>query len=337
MLQLFRNNQPIVALLLLGLLALLRLGALYNPPEAVLYNSGLASDMIYALVGGATGWLPNLLSALLVFVQALLVNRLVTNFQIAPENTYFPALFYIILTSFSPTLQWLSPALIAITVLFIILNQLYDSYKPVGAADIAFNIGFWIAVGSLVYSSFWVFLVLGIIGLQIMRAFHPEEVIILFIGFFVPYFLIGVGYFWFTGFDGLWVLFIKREILAHIGFLYFKISWTWEVVFTLVVWLAALLAAFYSSSQFFNRLSNLMERCMRLLFWTLGIAFVSVVFQNKMGIDHLFMFAIPLGVFTALNFMLIQNRQYAEFGFLTLLLVTVAYQYQAPVLMLLAK
>ncbi len=102
MLQLFRSNQLYILPLLFILLAALRAIGFIHQPELPIEHAGVLSKIVYAWVG-TEGILLQILALILVFAQAFLVNAICSEYQLTQENTYYPALFYILLSSFAPS------------------------------------------------------------------------------------------------------------------------------------------------------------------------------------------------------------------------------------------
>lgn len=332
MLQLFRTNQAYVIPFLAVILLLVRAITFWQLPETPDYQSGVLGDLVYSAVG-TSGIMPQIVAFFLVFVQALLTNRTCNEYQLAPESSYYPALFFILLSSFLPSMQTLSPALLGNTFFLIAINETFRSYKNIQTADSIFNIGFWIAIGSLFYWSYWVFIVWGIIGISLLRNFRIEETLILLIGFFIPYFLLMVYFFWT---DAL-LYFVKKEIFEHLGFLSFQIALTWQNLIALLVWSVALLYSFFDSGSFFEKTSIYAQRNIQLLFWMFGLFFLSLFTQNKIGMEHLLLIIIPLSIFLASAFLVVRKAMYTEFAFITICLVTLVFQYQKVLLSILAR
>jgi Family of unknown function (DUF6427) len=332
MLQLFRTNQPYVIPFLAIILLLVRAITFWQIPETPVYQSGVLGDFVYSLVG-TSGLIPQIVAFCLVFIQALLTNRTCNEYQLAPENSYYPALFFILLSSFLPSMQTLSPALLGNTFFLIAINETFRSYKNIQTADSIFNVGFWIAIGSLFYWSYGVFVIWGVIGISLLRNFRIEETLILVLGFVVPYFLVAVYFFWINAFP----FFIKKEIYEHLGFLSFQLIPTWQNLLTLVFWGIAILYSFFDAGSFFEKTSIYAQRNIQLLFWMFALFALSLFAQNKIGMEHLLIIIIPVSIFLASVFLIVRKAMYAEFAFITICIVTLVFQYEKVLLDILEK
>ncbi len=332
MLQIFRTNQAYVIPFLVIILLIVRAISFWEVQEIPVYQAGILGDLVYGVVG-TTGLIPQIVAFFLVLIQALLTNRTCNEYQLAPENSYYPALFFILLSSFLPPMQTLSPALMGNLFFLIAINEAFRSYKSIQTADSIFNVGFWVAIGSMFYWSYWVFLIWGVIGISLLRNFRIDETLILIIGFILPYFLVTVYFFWTDQLP--W--FIKKEIFDHLGFLSFQLALTWKNVFTIVLWFIAILYAFFESAAFFEKTGIYAQRNVQLLYWMFGLFLISLLAQNKIGMEHLLIISIPVSIFVGSSFLVVRKTMYAEFAFITLCIVTLVFQYSGPLLNILAK
>ena len=332
MLQLFRSNQPLVAVLLFFLLVLLWAISLYSPLPATQEHVGLFSAIVLDKVG-TQGVLPVIIAMCLVYIQALYINSTINGFGLAQEMTLFPALFYICFASFMPQLQVLSPELMGSTFVIVALQQLYKATKQNSAADNIFNIGFWIAVGGLFYLPVNMFLFFGLLGLAFLRGFRIDEVLILILGFFTFHFLLATYLLWNDQFG----YFYTKYVFPQISFLSFNIELSWYNVTYLLFASTLVLFGLANSGAFFNRITSFAQKNLRMLFLLLGVALFSVFFQSKISIYHTLMFGVPIASFTAFNFINVKNRAVAEFLFISILVIIFAVQYQQGLLNILEK
>lgn len=131
-----------------------------------------------------------LLGFLFVLLHVFLITRLNSRFVLVENRNYLPAILYIIFTGTLNQIKYFNPILISNTFLIIAFWNLLSSYKKDKAFDSIFNIGFWIAVGSLFYSGLIYILPTFILGLFVLRTFNWREYFILLLGFSSPVFII---------------------------------------------------------------------------------------------------------------------------------------------------
>ena len=131
MLSLFRQNTPFGLLLLFIFCVLLRLSTwLFFPQQgidALANNSGVLYQGLMSYLP-STGWVNYVLAALLVYIQALMVNSMVTTHKLSNDKTLYPALFYVIIGSAFSEFHYLSAPLMATTFVILLLQKLYYFY-----------------------------------------------------------------------------------------------------------------------------------------------------------------------------------------------------------------
>jgi len=202
----FRRSQPALALLLALYITALRLPALMgwiqvDAPEpdggGVLYT--LLPEVLRR-PGVLSAWV----SAALVLVQAVLVNRLVDQLRVLPERNWFPGVLYGLAASCTADLQFLSPALVAATLIPVLFPMLTGLYNKLEVTTPSFDLGFWVAVGSLIYPSFFWMIIAVLMSIRIWRSYALSERVILFTGVVVAYFLAFTGFFWYDKGNWFW-------------------------------------------------------------------------------------------------------------------------------------
>ncbi len=147
------------------------------------------------------GLLPTLLTIVLLSLQAVLINVLVSNHRLASEVSLFPGLFYILIASSLPDFLCFSPIHLANTFLIIALGILMATYKQSSCADLIFNVGLWLGVASLFYPPFLLFLFVGMAGLNVLRAYKIRERLMILAGMADPVF------------SGRFILFLEQRII----------------------------------------------------------------------------------------------------------------------------
>ncbi len=332
MLNIFRNNNPFTILAVIIYALLIRLSGFLYPEAGNILSSGVLSDWIYQ-------WVPyeslgaKILAIFIVVVQAVMVNYLVNSYKIAKFNTYFPAIFYILLLSFFQETQNLSPLLMGLTFYIVAFIELFGVYRKHRSASNIFNVGFWIAIGSLFYFSIIVFFIFAIIGLLSLSNFKLGDFLILLIAFFIPYFLLGTYFFWEDGFN----VFLQNQISSNLGFLDFQGFYGWAAFLKLGLAGAVALLGVLSSQQYFSRTKIQVQKYLGLFYWSLVIAGLSIFFQANIQAEHLIIICVPLSVFLALTFSNLKNKPVAEFFHLFLLVLYFGFVYREKIIELITS
>jgi hypothetical protein len=184
----FKNNLFINSLLLLPYVIILRIKSLLDP---VGYIAG-EGDTI--MVRELFDWISSpfaqsMIAVLVVYLQAVYINRLVIKNALVQQNTLIPGLIYIVLTSLFPECTVLSPMLIANSLILVIIGQAFKIYKSPRVADNVFNIGFWTGISALFVPNFIYLLLIGVLSIFILKSAKGKELFQLFSGAFTVFVL----------------------------------------------------------------------------------------------------------------------------------------------------
>lgn len=323
MLELFRTNQLAISILLLFYVLLVRFPVFITPDTYVVGAAGIWSLAVYDWVGGASGFLPDLVAAVILFLQAVYINQIIYKHRLARTASLFPGVFYIIVASLCPEFNHLSPLLLANTFYIIALGELMEMYKRKTCADRIFNAGFWLGVASLFYISYLSLLLLCIIAILIMRAAHFSEMMTLVSGSVVIYFLAGIYYFWQEQLS----TFLQIQFIENTSFLDIQIANNWQNYVIIGALVLLILLVFLSYAGYTIRQNIQTQKRISILSWAIIIGAVSFLFQGQIQIDHLLIFAVPLGIFLSFNFINMSAR-WAETAHLLLLVAVIVWQFK---------
>ncbi|MBK7871232.1 MAG: hypothetical protein IPJ74_11430 [Saprospiraceae bacterium] len=183
--------------------------------------------------------------------------------------------------------------------------------------------GFWLAIATLFYPSYLILLPLGLIGVNVLRAFNIKEWLMVLIGFLVPYVIIGTYTFWIGQFDTL----INLQFNRQYALLDFKTYEGYEVYFKIAFYDLFLLIAIFSYSLYVFKKVMQVQKKINVLYWGLFLSGFTLFFQSDIQLDHLLILAVPLGMMISLNFQSIANR-WAETFHLLILIIILFFQYQ---------
>lgn len=322
MLNLFRTNQLLFSVLLVFYAAVLHLAVFLTPIEWQPTSYGYFSGMVYDWIG-YKGLVPDVGAIVLLFLQATAINAIVAMHRLDDTTTLFPGLFYIIIASALPQFLHLSPLLLANTFYLIAISELFKVYKKPSAADNIFNIGFWISVASLFYFSYAIFIIMGLVGLNILRAFNLQERLMVLVGALIPYILAGTYAFWMDE----WTIFVQQEFIKNIGFLDFRGLSDIESYLKIAFVDVFLIVAIFSYGAYNFKKNIQVQKKFDVLYWGLLFAAFTVLFQSGIQLDHLLILAVPLGIMISINFTSLSPR-WAEILHLFILLVIFIFQYQ---------
>lgn len=297
MLALFRTNQFVANFLLLFYAVIVRGVVFIRAEGVVLSQPGIFTHTVWGWIPPESTW-GFILATLLVVIQGIMINLLVSKYRIAREISLLPGLFFVLLSSAFTEFLYLSPLILANTFYIIVLYELFSTYRKYNAAGAIFNIGLWIAVGSLFYFSYCFLLILGIIGLVMLRSFTFREVLMLVCGLIAPYLLTGTYYFVTDQFHVFWNI----QITSSIGFLDLngEVNWIFYIKTGLCSFLLGVLV--FSYNQYTKKKSIQQQKYIDVFFLAMIAAILPFLLQANIRLDHLLILVPPAAVLISFNF-----------------------------------
>jgi len=189
LLRYFNSNRVGVLILLVFLPLLYWIPALVTGgAQAAVPDTGALSGELFLYLNREHPVLSGVLTLTLIILNGYLLIQLNTIHIFIPAKTRLPALFYfLIVTGHNPTFA-LNGALVASTLIILILYRLTDTYKVDGISYNFLDAGFLTALASLVYLPAAGFLALIFIALALLRPFNWREYAYALIGMALPYF-----------------------------------------------------------------------------------------------------------------------------------------------------
>lgn len=296
------------------------------PTEAVfLHQEPLSSGLFGMLLRAPFSFLPLsiVLSGLLSFIQALLINQIVNSNKILSRKNYLPGLAFVIFASFLPSYLLLSPASVSFTFLILAVGKIFSIVRREKANSDIFDIGFLVAIAALFYFPAMLFLIFAYVGLATVRAFSYREWIIILLGFVTPFFLLFTFYFWHD--DTASMLTNIANVHSEqwmTGISFSQIEWILLAVFGFFALMSLLIlpSALYASVIQTRKFSLLL---VVFMFFTL----VSLVLLQQADSAHLLWLSLPLAIILPMHLMQVKRDWIYEVIHLILILLVLAGQY----------
>ncbi len=211
MINLFRRSNIGNLLGLLLYTLFLRMAIFFNPPEQwnfeflEPYTKLLLQIPKTALLNPG----PNVMvAALLIYLQALIFNRIVNQHNLLQKPSDLPALMYISCSSLFLQFQIISPPLVCNFLLLWIMDKFLKLGKTNQALFSLFDVGMLIGLGTLIYFPFVALLGMLWLSLLLYRSFNWREWVAGLIGFLTIFFILGVAFYWqgnFYAFKQIWL------------------------------------------------------------------------------------------------------------------------------------
>jgi hypothetical protein len=131
-----------------------------------------------------------MIAYILLFTQAISINKLVNSQRLLPKPNYLPGMSYLLITSLFTEWNILSSPLLINTLLIWILWKMSHLHNLQKAKATLFDIGAVIGVATFFYFPAIAILALVIMALMIMRPFRLDEWLMVAIGIVTPYYLL---------------------------------------------------------------------------------------------------------------------------------------------------
>lgn len=322
MISLFRKNLFINSLLLLIYTALIRSAGFFVEYARAYSENSVVFNLINYLIPSHR--VETLISILLVFIQASLINFLVNKNNYDRASSLFPGVFYVIFVSIIPEFLGMSPALISNTFIILALIQISRLYKKHKPTKFIFNVGWLMGLAIVFYVPNLIFVIGTIIGLFSIRAQNFKELFQMISGMLLSLFL----------FAALCFLIGRMDVFME----HFKVNLniyrpddsTFFYVFgAILTW------AIYLTIQNRNlvlKKSVVVSKNINLLYWFLLLsAMLFFVGLNQYTQYKFLLITTPLSILTGLYFISLKSKWVPELIHLLLLTLLAFVHYQLPI------
>ncbi|MEJ7627701.1 MAG: DUF6427 family protein [Ferruginibacter sp.] len=190
----FKANNPSNNFLLFIYGLLLKLPVFLNPSVPVVQQP---DGLFYTIflkwlqpIGSSFPMIYPLLTFVLLYTQALMLNKVVSGNRLLNKPGYLTAMSYLLITSLFSEWFNLSAPLMINTLMIWILSELCKLNNHPNPKTILFNIGIVTGIAAFFYFPSIAFLLLIIVGLIITRPFQIPEWLMVLLGILTPYYLI---------------------------------------------------------------------------------------------------------------------------------------------------
>jgi len=133
---------------------------------------------------------------ILIYLEAIILNFILTANSIFVRNSFIPAMVFITLSSLFG--EWIEGSAQTIAQFFLLLSMmnLFAITGKETSRESIFYTSLFLSIGSLFYFPVALFLLVIITGL-LLRSLSFADLILILIGFILPYYFIGVGIYYF--------------------------------------------------------------------------------------------------------------------------------------------
>ncbi|NDF97396.1 MAG: hypothetical protein EB101_00370 [Chitinophagia bacterium] len=296
MIAIFLKRSPLNVLLLLVFALLVKIplftaprvpvssahdGTLYVELLRWLHASGMATPLFYSV-----------LTFVLLFVQAVLLNFFFSQQKMLNQGTDLPGMTYLLLTSLFPQWSYFSAPLLMNLLVLYLLQLLFRLYNHGEGRAALFNMGFLIGSANFLYAPSFLLVFWVLPAMAIMRPFRIQDWLLTLLGLLSPFY-----------FYGVWLFLTDRSPLAP--FLIFT-NWQFPDLPTIAFWKAGallllllpLLAGLYYVQDNTRKMLIQVRRGWSVLFLLLLVTTLLALFQHDVHTGWLLLL-LPLAFYHA--------------------------------------
>ena len=191
MVSLFKDRSPAAIFWLIILSIIVHSHFFVDAPVVrVTAADGMISTFLNNYVALLFSGLVVLIYHAFVIMQSLSLNHLFTNHRMFSSVNYFPAMVYILLTGVFTEWGWLTPALIANTMLIWFFAKTIQLYSARNPKTLLFNIGLLTGVSIISYQPLALLVPVAFFALMLLRPFIMTEWLVLVMGIIFPFYLL---------------------------------------------------------------------------------------------------------------------------------------------------
>jgi len=314
----FRKLNPINLVFLLAYTFFLRMAIFYEIPAHLNFDFLDPFARLLINVDLENAFTPStniFIAGILVYIQALIFNRIVNNHNLLGKPSFLPGLMFITGTSLFMPFMILSPALICNFLMIWIIDKFLKLGKSANSINTVFDIGMIIAIGTLVYFPFMVMLFMIFLALLLFRSFNWREWVAGLIGFITVFFFLAVFYYWNDNLSSFY------QIWKPLGNKFpsvFKINYN-DYLVLIPVAVIIILASLQLRENFFRSFIST-RKSFQLLFFMFIVSAVSFYLKPDFRTWHFLLCVPPGAVLLAYYFSNAKNRWFYETLFLLFVL-----------------
>ena len=287
---------------------------LYPTAYTVLESDSMLTKFVFNNVESPLS--QSLIAIAIVYFHVLYINRLVIKHRIANQITLLPGLLYAILVSLLPEYCLLSPYLISNTFVLIAISQIFKTYKRPKAADLLFNVGFFIGLSSLFVPNHIFLILVGLIGFFVLRSRKVVEIFQLLSGTLLVY--VAFGGILFLKDLSILPEFAKISLVPKLGL--FEIRGSALIKAAVAVGLSIFATLHYNKYTLKKSIQT--QKKIDILYWFMMASLIIGFLFPQIIASQLLLLLIPLAMLLNLNFVSIRNiliQEIFHIGMLALL------------------
>ncbi|MCF8228776.1 MAG: DUF6427 family protein [Bacteroidales bacterium] len=304
-------------LVLFGLMLVLWAPSYWDPPEIMFYRDTSPLWNILASLFRDIPLFGVIISSLLAFLSALLLNHILSEHGLIPRNSLLAGYIYILLIGSSFHFHQLNPIIVVNLLIILELNYLFQLYLMREAYKVSFSVGFITSLIFLIYPPAIYLIIPVYLIFMTMGNLSWREWVIPLIAFALPILYVAVYYFWIDkSVNMLQILISDFTAFKIFHFRFDALNWI-KIGMLIPLFLVSLLGTFNSQSS-----KNIDQRKKTLallhFFIFCSFVFLFVVFPYR----QLSLLFVPVGAF--ISMWLAEKKKLAKYEILLILVILVS-------------
>lgn len=289
----------------------------YATEDTVLYNLWFES-------WSHLKWLNLLLSAILIFSQALIYNYLIVQLNLLGKTTYLPAFFYVLICCMLPNNLLFNSGILSTSFIVPAIYLLLTSIDDKNPLKTVFNTSLLFSIGSLFYLHALFYLPFVLISLTILGLLNFRSLVVVIIGFLIPYVYIFTYYFVIDRLD----YYIQHQFIELISFLPQKISLhNSEIGIYILLFIILMISLFKFIKNRFT-MKVLHRKIYYVFTWFFVFTIIIPLFFSELHKQQFFILAIPMGVFLSYYFLEVRRQWIADTAIVLFFIAIAVLQFE---------
>lgn len=252
----------------------------------------------------------HVIALIIVFIQAFLFNNILLKHRAYNENTYLPALLYVVFMNIFFDFYLLSPVLIGLTFILLAIDNTITHLGKNRNDQLLLYTGIYLGIANLFYYPTFLVLIAIFIAFAFLTGTILRRYLLFIFGYLLPLAITGIYYYLLGGLKEFYVNFVfslfNVNTYNYLDPLFYIIIFAFPIVFVLI----SMGKTFKS-----NRYTNQQERIQKLMFILLIFALISW-FLNKDRAPYQLIITVPGCAFFLTHYFLnIQVKWKAELTF----------------------
>ncbi len=274
--------------------------------------------------GEKSGFLFAAATYLLLFTQAMQLNKLINVNRMMQRSNFLPATSYLLLTSLLPDWNFFHATLLINSLVLLVFSGLFRLYNQQNVKSTIFNIGLLVGISSFIFFPSVILFGWLIIGLLIMRTVRINEWLICLLGVTAPFYFYAV------------YLFIIDQWSWHLLLNPFSIKislpdqsfWLAGSSFLLVI--PFLIGGYFVQENLRRMLIQMRKNWSLVLIYLLFTLFIPFLNNDFTGLENWILLAVPFAAFHACTYLYSPQRWLPAVIFWLSVLFILLYQYKGP-------